>query len=103
MRQSESESDDRIVRRVVGGDLDAFERLIDRHSKHVFRVVARHVPADREDRLVLTLEYLEDLTIRECSDALGWTESKVKVRAHRARLRLKELLTDHASRTEGRS
>jgi len=198
MRQSDNEADDTIVRRVAGGDLDAFERLIDRHSKHVFRVVSRHVPAgqvhevahetfvqaflsldryrpggaflgwltsialrrcadhwrsayrerevygrqagrdatgeppafdrpdpraerearqredrellrwalsrlDPEDRLVLTMEYLEDLEIRACAEALGWTESKVKVRALRARRRLKELLAGLAPRTESRS
>ena len=38
-------SDDAIVRRVLTGDVDAFEVLIDRHTEHVMRIVARNVPA----------------------------------------------------------
>lgn len=164
-----------IVRRINGGDTNAFELLIDRHGAHVQRVVSRHVPPtavaevshdalvaaflslsswepthalerwlarialrtcvdhwrarggpawqqpletapqtepatsdpggdDRElldwalaqlpteDRQVLTLVYFEQLDVRECAGILDWGESKVKVRAHRARARLREIL-----------
>lgn len=45
-----------------------------------------------EDRQVLALVYFEQLDTRECAEVLGWSRSKVKVRAHRARARLREIL-----------
>ncbi|MGD9632701.1 MAG: RNA polymerase sigma factor [Pirellulales bacterium] len=44
------------------------------------------------DRLVLTLLYLESRSVAEAADLAGWSESMVKVQAHRARKRLRELL-----------
>ena len=43
-----------------------------------------------EDRMVLTLCYFEEKSIRETADLLGWSESKVKVRIHRAKGRLRD-------------
>lgn len=44
------------------------------------------------DRLVLSLLHLEELSVAEIARRTGWTRISVKVRAHRARKRLKELL-----------
>ena len=46
-----------------------------------------------EDRFVLQLLHGEGWTVAEISHKLGWSQSKVKVRAHRARRRLRKLLT----------
>lgn len=43
-----------------------------------------------EDRLVLTMMDGEDASVKEISAATGWSESKVKVRAFRARRRMRE-------------
>jgi len=45
-----------------------------------------------EDRMVITLLNLEEKSVREISDLTGWSESKVKVRAFRARKELKKIL-----------
>jgi RNA polymerase sigma-70 factor (ECF subfamily) len=45
-----------------------------------------------KDRLVLTLMYFEDLSTQEIADRTGWTLTVVKVRAHRARQKMKKLL-----------
>ncbi len=44
-----------------------------------------------ESRLVLTLVYLENRSIREAADLLGWSMVNVKVRCHRARQKLRTL------------
>lgn len=44
------------------------------------------------DRLVLTLLYLESRSVAEAADLAGWSESMVKVQAHRARQKLRGLL-----------
>ena len=44
------------------------------------------------DQLVLTLLELEDRPVREVAALTGWSESNVKVRAHRARARLRQQL-----------
>ena len=40
-----------IVRRVNGGDTDAFEGLLVRHREHVCRIVRKHVPFDRAEEV----------------------------------------------------
>jgi RNA polymerase sigma-70 factor, ECF subfamily len=45
-----------------------------------------------KERLVLTLMYFEEQSVAEIAAATGWSGSLVKVRAYRARRRLKELL-----------
>jgi RNA polymerase sigma-70 factor, ECF subfamily len=45
-----------------------------------------------EDRLVLTLLDVEGLSVSEIAELTGWTTSKVKVRAHRARASLRRVL-----------
>ena len=46
------------------------------------------------DRLVLTLLYLESRSVAEAADLAGWSESMVKVQAHRARKRFRNLLEE---------
>jgi RNA polymerase sigma-70 factor (ECF subfamily) len=182
---AEEESDGAIVRRVLAGDVDAFELLVDRHAPRVLRIVSRSVPkgaasevaheafvaaylslysyvdrsafgawlarialracadfwrargrettsdesseldiVDREpespsaddrelldwalaqlgaeDREVLSLVYFEGFSVKECAEVLSWGESKVKVRAHRARARLRTILGAVVPEREGR-
>jgi len=45
-----------------------------------------------EEKLVLTLLEIEERTVREIAMLTGWSESNVKVRAFRARARLREII-----------
>lgn len=47
-----------------------------------------------ENRLVLTLVYLDGYSVREAARVLGWSVVNVKVRAHRARHSLRTLLRE---------
>ena len=47
-----------------------------------------------EDRMVLTLVHLEERTSAEAADLLRWSVPKVKIRAHRARKKLRKALAD---------
>lgn len=60
-------------------------------AEYLFHLLAR-LPAD--DRMVLTLHYFEELGMREIADQLGWSLSRTKVRAHRARARLRQMLEE---------
>jgi RNA polymerase sigma-70 factor (ECF subfamily) len=53
------------------------------------KLLARLSP---EDRLVLVMLDVEGLSVAEIADLNGWTASKVKVRAHRARAHLRRVL-----------
>jgi RNA polymerase sigma-70 factor, ECF subfamily len=46
------------------------------------------------DRLVITLIHLEERSIAEAADLLGWSQAMVKVQAFRARRKLKKLLQE---------
>lgn len=45
-----------------------------------------------EDRAILQMIYEEEMSISEVADATGWSSSKIKVRAHRARAALRKIL-----------
>jgi RNA polymerase sigma-70 factor (ECF subfamily) len=47
-----------------------------------------------EDRMVLTLVYLEEYTTAEAAELLEWSIAKVKIRAHRARKKLRKTLSE---------
>ncbi|GLB58037.1 RNA polymerase sigma factor SigX [Cytobacillus sp. NCCP-133] len=47
-----------------------------------------------DQRLVIIMRYIHELTIAEAADALGWTESKVKTTQHRALKVLKKHMED---------
>jgi RNA polymerase sigma-70 factor (ECF subfamily) len=53
------------------------------------KLLARLSP---EDRLVLVMLDAEGLSVAEIAGLMGWSESKVKVRAHRARASLRRVL-----------
>jgi RNA polymerase sigma-70 factor (ECF subfamily) len=44
------------------------------------------------DRLVVTMLYLEEHTVAETADLIGWSQTMVKVQAFRARGRLRKLM-----------
>ncbi|MEW6126953.1 MAG: sigma-70 family RNA polymerase sigma factor [Acidobacteriota bacterium] len=47
-----------------------------------------------EDRWALTLLEVEEMSVKEISELTNWSIAKVKVRMHRARLSLRQLLKD---------
>ena len=61
-------------------------------AKELLEWAMRSLSAD--ERLILMLLEIEERTVREISAATGWSESNVKVRAFRARARLKDILSD---------
>lgn len=88
--------------RVLAADaVDAFRAETERAEA---REVLAHALAvlGAEERMVLTLVHLEGLTVREAAGQLGWSVANVKVRAHRARRRLRAVLEPllHGSREE---
>jgi RNA polymerase sigma-70 factor (ECF subfamily) len=68
-----------------GGDAESATVSRDLASK----LLARLSP---EDRLLLVMLDVEGLSVAEIADLNGWTVSKVKVRAHRARTYLRRVL-----------
>jgi RNA polymerase sigma-70 factor (ECF subfamily) len=68
----------------------------DAESETISRDLANKLLArlSADDRLVLVLLEAEDMSVREIASHTGWTISKVKVRAHRARAALRRVLGD---------
>ena len=86
-RETETEElVDLAVMEEDGGELAAAEA-----AATVYRLLAR-LPTD--DRLVMTLLHLEEYSVAEIAEQIGWSESNVKVRAHRARKKLAEWLRE---------
>jgi RNA polymerase sigma-70 factor (ECF subfamily) len=85
---------DRLRRRTreepSAGDTEVAAPASDPDARlEVERLLARLSPADR---FVLTLLEGEGWTVAEIAQRLGWSQTNVKVRAHRARKRLRRVL-----------
>lgn len=75
------------------------EEVLDAELRQVMAEAVTHLPPNL--RLVFIWRDLEGLSTQEAAEVLGISESAVKVRLHRARLRLRELLSGYfAERTE---
>lgn len=69
----------------AGGDVEAGAITRDLADKLLSRLSA-------EDRMVLVMLDAEELSVNEIATLMGWSVSKVKVRAHRARASLRRVL-----------
>jgi RNA polymerase sigma-70 factor (ECF subfamily) len=74
------------------------EQVKRREAAELSQWALSHLSA--ENRLVLTLMYLDGHSAREAASLLGWSVAKVKVRAHRARQTLRKLLRDEWERKD---
>ncbi len=68
-----------------GGDIESALVARDLAAKLLARL-------DADDQLVLTLLDAEGLSVAEIASLTGWSISKVKVRAHRARAHLRRIM-----------
>jgi RNA polymerase sigma-70 factor (ECF subfamily) len=62
-----------------------------RESREVLQWALNKLTA--EDRMVITLLYLEELSVKEAAELMGWSVINVKVRAHRSRNKLRKIIT----------
>jgi RNA polymerase sigma-70 factor (ECF subfamily) len=79
-----------------GIELPAADNLAPQRAREVLDFALAKLSA--EERLVITLLELEERSVRDISALTGWSESNVKVRAHRARASLKTILETHHER-----
>ncbi|WP_335869765.1 RNA polymerase sigma factor SigX [Bacillus sp. 2205SS5-2] len=56
-----------------------------------------------DQKMVVVLRYLQELSIKETAEALEWTESKVKTTQHRALRTLNNAMKDRMQEMEGRN
>jgi len=74
-------------------DFDEIEKPQDKAAPSVAAAVM-HTLLSRlpgADRLVLTLMYFENCSTREIASRMGWSRAMVKMRAHRARKKIKAI------------
>jgi RNA polymerase sigma-70 factor, ECF subfamily len=68
----------------------ADDRAADNNTVEEVATALERLPP--RDRLVLTLLYIESRSVAEAADLAGWSQTMVKVQAHRARGKLRKLL-----------
>lgn len=71
---------------VAADELDAVEPSA---AAEILHALLARLPA--ADRLVLTLMYFEQCSTKDIAKRMGWTRAMVKMRAHRARKKLKAI------------
>jgi RNA polymerase sigma-70 factor (ECF subfamily) len=100
----------RIATRVGYRHWKSDRRHRERHEQMQADTLATHDPPSPEetaeyvaywlgqlpprDRLVLTLTIVEGCTIAQTAEQTGWSQSMVKVQAHRARAKLRGLMEE---------
>ena len=80
---SSKPSDEEVVRRVIGGDINAFESLLLRYKDHVLEIVRKHVPyleVEETTHDVFVRTYQSLATFKERSPFKHWL-SAIAVRA----------------------
>jgi RNA polymerase sigma factor (sigma-70 family) len=68
------------------------EDALERNDKHVFIAQAME-KLNEMDKLAIQLYYLQEFSLEEVGEIMGQPSNTIKVRVHRARLRLAEELT----------
>lgn len=82
------------------GDSDPLENLVSRVDEnsehpnaHLVELILDHLKPD--DRILVILHYYERYTLPEIAKAMDWSLAKTKVKSHRTRQRLKEILQSY--------
>jgi len=76
-------SDEEIIHRVIGGDVDAFEHLLERYETRVFGIIGRRVPRTDLEEVAhdaFVRAYISLPTYERKGDFRSWL-SKIAVRA----------------------
>jgi len=60
-------------------------------AQHLHELLAQLRP---KERLILSLVYFERCDLKEIASRMGWSVNLVRVRAHRARQKLKKMLEE---------
>ncbi|HVF89441.1 MAG TPA: RNA polymerase sigma factor [Blastocatellia bacterium] len=81
---------------LVGARLGGRARNNDMETAVITRDLAQKLLArlSPDDRMVLTLLDAQEMSVSDIAELTGWSVSKVKVRAHRARLALRRVLIE---------
>lgn len=74
-------------------DEDEEEMAADNFDKEF--VVSKLEKLDPEDREILLMRYINEMSIREISDTLNMTANNVSVKIHRATQKMKKILEDY--------
>jgi len=71
---------------IVGDTQSALKSLKGEERKRYLNAAMSQL--EKDERVILTLFYLDEKTVDEVSEITGWSSSNVKVKLHRARKRL---------------
>ncbi|MDR0395173.1 MAG: RNA polymerase sigma factor [Tannerella sp.] len=73
-------------------DFDTLAQIEEDEKKELLNKALDRMP--RDESLILTLFYLEENSIKDITKITGLTESNIKVKLHRARKRMYDMMTE---------
>lgn len=79
------------MRRELSGGMGPLEESIGKETRAAVRDAVARLPENEREAVVLC--ELQELSLRQAGEVLGWTESRVKVTLFRGRRRLRALLS----------
>ncbi len=96
-RRTSEDSEDTFFEIVAdGGQSDPFASLSRAQMRDMIAGAIDELP--EKERLVVSLYYYEDLTMREIGEIMGYTESRISQMHTKATLRLRDALPGHSNR-----
>jgi RNA polymerase sigma factor for flagellar operon FliA len=98
-RMPDSSDDDLFDLIADNGDTDPFEQLNMTEVREILIKAITELP--EKEKLVVSLYYYEDLTMREIGEIMGYTESRISQMHTKAMLRLRARLEDLAAGSDG--
>ena len=78
------------IEKIARTESDLASRDDEREAKALLDRMLKRLPAD--DRLLITLPHLEERSVEEIHALTGWSHASVRVRAFRARARMKKMI-----------
>ncbi|MEX1268800.1 MAG: sigma-70 family RNA polymerase sigma factor [Balneolaceae bacterium] len=84
--------DNVIISDIPSGVNSTILKMEEDYQRYYINEALKKLPANYS--LALRLFYLEEYKINEITQITGWTDSNTKITLHRARIKMKKILTD---------
>jgi RNA polymerase sigma-70 factor (ECF subfamily) len=90
LRMADLDCEEELVIRQLASTDDALPNSCSQAAREIVEKLLERLNPD--DRLVITMLHLEERSVKEICNATGWSHTLVKVRAFRARAKMRKLL-----------
>ncbi|MCW8131250.1 MAG: RNA polymerase sigma factor [Planctomycetota bacterium] len=96
-RKAPKAAEDEQIARLPAEDSEPMDGAISKETREAVREAVSRLPENEREAVILC--ELQELPLKDACEALGWSESRMKVTLYRARRRLKTMLSSYVGTT----